>query len=116
VAALKAKYKSWNKSTSTSASERHLGHFKALLIRNPFPESIDNQPNPEHNLFETKRGRIWKLHHLMLNYALTHGFFYTRWQTVVNCMIKNDLGQPQIHRLRVIHLYENDYNLILAMK
>jgi hypothetical protein len=52
----------------------------------------------------------------MLNYALLHGFSYTRWQTVVNCLIEKDLGQPKIHRLRVIHLYENDYNLILAMK
>jgi hypothetical protein len=34
----------------------------------------------------------------------------------VNCLIEKDLGQPKIHRLRVIHLYENDYNLILAMK
>jgi hypothetical protein len=116
LAALKAKYKSWNESTSTSPPGRHLGHFKALLIRNPFPEFIDNQPNPEHDLFKTKRGRIWELHHLMFNYAPDHGFSYTRWQTVVNCMIKRDLGQPKIHRIRVIHLYENDYNLILAMK
>jgi hypothetical protein len=113
---LKAKYKSWNESTSTSPSGRHLGHFKALLIPNPFPASVSNQPNPEHDLFEAKRGRIWELHHLMLNYALTHGFPYTRWQTVVNCMIEKDLGQPKTHRLRVIHLYKKDNNLILAMK
>jgi hypothetical protein len=113
---LKAKYKSWNESTPRSPSGRHLSHFKALLIRNPYPESIDNQPNPEHDLFKAKRGRMWELHHLMLNYALTHGLSYTRWQTVVNCMIEKDIGQPKIPRLRVIHLYENDYNLILAMK
>jgi hypothetical protein len=52
----------------------------------------------------------------MLNYALSHGFSYTRWQMFVNCLIKKELGQPKIQRLRVIHLYENDYNLILALK
>jgi hypothetical protein len=52
----------------------------------------------------------------MLNYALSHGFSYIQWQTVVNCLIEKDLGQPKIHRLRVINLYENDYNLILALK
>jgi hypothetical protein len=104
LADLKAKYTSWNESTSTSPSGRHLGHFKALLIRNPFPESVDNQPNPEHDLFEAQRGRIWELHHRMLNYALTHSFSYARWHTVVNGMIEKDMGQPKIHRLRVIHL------------
>ena len=28
-------------------------------------------------------------------------------------MIEKETGNPSIHRLRVIHLYENDYNLLL---
>jgi hypothetical protein len=113
---LKAKYTSWSESTSTSPSGRHLGHFKALLSRNPHPEALDGNPNPEHDTFLAKRGHIWEVHHQMLNYVLLHGFSYTRWQTVVKCLIEKDLSQPKIHRLRVIQLYENDYNLILAMK
>ena len=31
-------------------------------------------------------------------------------------MIAKDPGTPKIHRLRVIHLYEADYNLLLATK
>ena len=31
-------------------------------------------------------------------------------------MIEMEPGNPSIHRLRVIHLYENDYNLILGVK
>jgi hypothetical protein len=42
---LKAKYKSWNESTSTSPSGRHLGHFKLLLSRNPYQEELAGQPN-----------------------------------------------------------------------
>ena len=31
-------------------------------------------------------------------------------------MIKKDPGNPKIHRLQIIHLYECDYNLLLAIK
>jgi hypothetical protein len=74
LADLKAKYTSWNESTSTSPSRRHLGHLKALLSRNVHPAELDGQPNPDHDTFLAKRGRIWEVHHKMLNYALLHGF------------------------------------------
>jgi hypothetical protein len=76
---LKAKYSSRNESTSTSPSGRHLGHCKALLSRNPHPAELDGQPNPDHDTFFAKRGRIWEVHHKMLNYALLRGFSYTCW-------------------------------------
>jgi hypothetical protein len=31
-------------------------------------------------------------------------------------MIEKDPGNPQLHRLRVIHLYESDYNSLLGIK
>jgi hypothetical protein len=33
----------------------------------------------------------------------------------VTTLIKKDPGNPRIHRLRVIHLYEDYYNLMLGM-
>ena len=39
-----------------------------------------------------------------------------RWKSIVNVMILKELNNHRIHRLRVIHLYEQDYNLILAIK
>ena len=53
---------------------------------------------------------------LALNYALTYGYTYQRWNKVVNVMLQKDEGNPRIHRLRVIHIYECDYNLLLAVK
>lgn len=44
------------------------------------------------------------------------GYHYERWMKVVNVMLKKEPGNPRIHRLRVIHLYEADYNLLLAVK
>jgi hypothetical protein len=52
----------------------------------------------------------------LINYALGWGFSYARWQNIVNIMILKDAGVNKIHRLRVLHIYEADYNLILGIK
>jgi hypothetical protein len=52
----------------------------------------------------------------MINFALKQGKSFARWQKVVNIMLEKEPGNPKIHRLQVIHLYEADYNLILALK
>jgi hypothetical protein len=36
-----------------------------------------------------------------------------RWQTVVNAMLEKIPGKPYLHKLRVIHILEADYNLAL---
>jgi hypothetical protein len=59
---------------------------------------------------------LQKAHTMILQYALKHGYSYKRWSSVVNVMLEKDAGNPRIHRLRVIHLYEADYNLVLAVK
>ncbi len=41
------------------------------------------------------------------------GLAPTRWQRAVSALIKKDPGQPNINRLRIIHLYKADYNLFL---
>ena len=59
---------------------------------------------------------MWHAHHACVQYATSHGFCFPRWQQVVNTMIEKEPGNPSLHRLQVIHLYENDYNLILGIK
>ena len=52
----------------------------------------------------------------LLNMAIENKYSYTRWQIIVNVMILKEPSNYKIHRLRVIHIYEHDYNLILATK
>jgi hypothetical protein len=47
---------------------------------------------------------------------LSHGYYFNRWHQVVNAMIEKEPGDPRIHRLRVIHLYEADYSLTLGIQ
>ena len=43
------------------------------------------------------------------------GITLERWSIVTTSMIEKDPGRPHINRLRVIHLYEADYNLMLKI-
>ena len=106
------KIKAWNERTSTSPkSNVHLGHAKAY-----FAPHLLHPKKPETRELEETRERILEGHLTLLNYALKFGYSFTRWQTIVNAMLEKDPGEPKIHRLRVIHLYEYDFNLILCVK
>ena len=103
------KYKFWPENTSTSPSGRHLGHYRSLLPNLP----VHSEATEE---LDAKRQDLVNMHHAVTDYALTHGYSYCRWKKVVNVMLEKEPGNPKIHRLRVIHLYEADYNLILGVK
>jgi len=106
------KLKAWDERTSTSPiSNVHLGHGKAYYAAHDLDPT-----SPEAIEFETNRGKILQGHVTLLNYALKFGYSFERWQHVVNALLEKDPGSPKIHRLRVIHLYEWDYNLILCVK
>ena len=98
------KIKSWRESTSTSPSGLHLGHYKVMTARHEFSDLSDRDND------------IIKLHLQLLNYALERGYSYTWWQQVTNAMLLKEPGNYKIHRTRVIHLYEADYNLAMGLK
>jgi exonuclease III len=108
---MKQKYRCWPERTSTSPSGRHLSHYHALskpdgnIVADGDIDDID-----------LARQSIWSMHHSILKYATRHGYCFNRWHTVVNAMIEKEPGDPRIHRLRVIHLYEADYSLILGIQ
>lgn len=51
------------------------------------------------------------VHLTLLNYGLSRGYSFQRWRNVANTILFKDPGVIEIHRTRVIHLYEADYNL-----
>ena len=109
----KSSYKKWRVGTSTSPSGRHLSHQHALFQ----PHGIDRIKEPEeHAAAEKAREDNWQIQHGIVSYAVKYGFCIDRWKQVVNAMIEKEPGNPLLHRLRVIHLYESDYNSLLGIK
>jgi len=107
------KLKRWPEKTTTSPSGMHLGHYHAMW-RNT--GCVGGEDDPEGQAIINAQMALQEAHTLLLQYALKHGYSYSRWQSVINVMLEKDPGNPRIHRLRVIHIYEADYNLILAVK
>ena len=105
------KLKNWNETTTTSPSGLHLGHYHCMW-RDPHLPPDD----PNGNLIKEYQDELLQALVDLLNYAIKFGYTYQRWAKVVNIMLQKDQGNPRIHRLRVIHIYEADYNLLLAVK
>ena len=98
-------FRKWRESTSTSPSGRHLGHYKSLLsIDSNASKYTTEIPDPGPNLLKV-------LYHIAAA-AFRSGITLPRWQNITTCMIEKIPGTPRINKLRVIHLYEADYNAV----
>jgi hypothetical protein len=104
------KFKTWRESTSTSPSGRHLSMYKALLART---YSTDSDTATDLHSIQTA---LIQVHVNLINYCLRFRYSLRRWKEIVNVMILKSVGDYHIHRLRVIHLYEADFNFILGIK
>ncbi len=51
--------------------------------------------------------------HKMLVLAVRHCHTFERWTKIWNFFIEKDIGHPHIQRLRMLHLIEANYNLLL---
>ena len=99
------KIRHWNESTSTSPSGVNLSHYHALW--RPFDQDLKS---PEGMKLANIQAFLVTARVTLINYALRTGYVYDRWKDVVNVMILKEPNNTKIHRLRVIHLYEADYN------
>ena len=90
----------WPESTSTSPSNRHLGHLKSILL---------------HAATDPCAAAIMHAHHTMLRLAVLRARPFERWCADLEVMLEKDPGQPFLHRLRIICLYEADFNLYLKL-
>jgi hypothetical protein len=66
-------------------------------------------------LLKAQQQELFSAHLSLINYAIRHGYSYERWKSIVTVMIEKDPGNTQIHRLRVIHLYEFDLGACMAI-
>ena len=78
----------WKESTATSPSGRHLGHNKAI-VQDPTLLRCLTQ---------------------FMNIVIQSGISVPRWSNAITVLLEKDPGQPRIHRLRIIHLFEADLN------
>lgn len=115
---VKGKYKCWNENTSVSPiSGIHLGIWKTIFCDHLYSTETTaaGLPGPnktKYDLIQTQLQTIWMN---LINYALKWSYSYERWKNIVTRMIQKKAGDHRIHRLRVIHLYEADYNLICGV-
>jgi hypothetical protein len=91
----------WKETTSTSPSGCHLGLRRIPAI-----------PFQDQELDKTRKA-ILDVQTLAINIPVHMGFTPDRWTTVVNAMLEKVPGTPWLHKLRVIHILEADYNLTL---
>ena len=105
---LTAMFKKWKERTSTSPSGCHLGHWRALWA----PDGIERR----HDTSMADIGpSIMTIHNNILNASVRSGVPLDRWKTVHSNMIAKNEGKARIDKLRVIHLYEADYNGFLKI-
>ena len=92
----------------TSPSGFHLTHSHTLIT----PHNIPPDHNDYDDALETQRQELiaWQGH--LLNTVLTNAYSFRWWQYIANIMLLKQPGNYQINRLRVIHIYEHDYNLL----
>ena len=98
----------WREDTSTSPSGMYLGLYKSLITGQQHAGTI-----PEELLQCGEE--IFVDIFLLTNLACKFGFAYERWKEVVNCMIHKKIDSFLLDKLRVIHLFEADYNLAIGL-
>ena len=81
-------------STESSPSGRHIGHYKAVLQRDDMVEMLV----------------------AMINIGIASGHALERWKHTVSVMLEKDKGSPKLDRLRIIQLFEADYNFFLSLE
>ena len=95
-------FRKWKEQTSTSPSNRHLSHYKCLLI-------------PEEKVYKTDKFNkmMLKIHNTILNASIYTSIPLKRWKKLDVIILPKLQNNSQINRLRVINNFEVDFNLML---
>jgi hypothetical protein len=85
-----------------------LGHYKCLLVDDKQEEKYSR----EH---QDPKDKIMGVYFQIATIAFKIGASLERRQQSITTMIEKIPGTPKINKLRVIHLYKADYNLLLKI-
>ena len=77
--------------------------------------SYEEASKEKQELDNKQSGILWSYLYL-LNLALQSGISLDRWKQVHSIVLFKDRDNRYVHRIRNIHIYEADYNLILRLK
>jgi hypothetical protein len=108
----------WKESTSTSPSRRHLGLYKALVMAHINASKEFDRKDPDNKYDPTAKDKaeeIIRLIHGLASIATAQGLFICCWVHVINGMIYKKPGCTELDRLRIIHLFEANFNLFVAV-
>jgi hypothetical protein len=96
----------WKKMCESTASAPggHYGHYKTAALVATLPED-----HADHTKL------LAEIYAIMLSLPLRHGFAPSRWQKCINAILEKIQGQPRIEKLRLIMLYDADFNFILKL-
>ena len=106
----------WKEKTSTSPSNRHLGVYIAIATAyidsgGEFSETYDDN----NQSIKNKAEEILIIMHGLCDAALQKGFYLHRWKSVVEIMIYKKPGNIELESLRIINLFEADFNLLIGI-
>jgi hypothetical protein len=85
-----------------------LGHYKCLLRQH-------NCDKLYTQYCQDLKEKILQKYYNIVKVSTHCGISLSRWQQSTTAMIEKIPGCPKINKLRVIHLYEADYNIILKI-
>jgi hypothetical protein len=103
-------WQKFRESTSSSPSGRHYGHYKAAAISYQASAQLPNgRANPIH------LPCLAVYHAMMVSLPTKHGFAPKRWQCSVNAMLLKASKSRLVSKLRIIHLFEADFNFVLKL-
>jgi hypothetical protein len=105
----------WDEKTSTSPSGRHLGLYKSIVTAHidsgsEFTDTPDDSPSTS-----SKAPMILHAIHGIAVCVAERGLYLQRWIHVTNAMIYKKPGLLELDELRVIHLFEADFNLLVGL-
>ena len=96
----------WSKMRESTASAPggHYGHYKTASVVARLPDD-----HPDHTTV------LAELYAMMLSMPLQHGFAPKRWQKCIDAILEKIPGKPLLEKLRIIMLYEADFNFVLKL-